>query len=118
MPNFLEEQLQRVINGRFLNEAKKQFSDGMNHFGLVEMVRTKRCLLHLFRKGSEREVSVNKQLSILKVQFSIVGSSTRQKEEQSHRTFISYIREVAAGRRGEVTLGRVLQFITGLETCP
>lgn len=55
---------------------------------------------------------------LLKPQFSATGSNLRVTESTVYQKFVKYTREVAAGRRNEVTLGKILSFVTGVDEEP
>ena len=95
--------------------------------------------LYLFRPGATNMLTLRKLISLLKPNFSEVGSNKRKFENEVYTPFSNYLREAASeflehfvcfplfklrisncsgGRRGNVTLGHVLQFATGTDEEP
>lgn len=51
-------------------------------------------------------------------QFSPEGSTAFSREKEVYSIFVKYIREVASGRRQQVTLPDILSFVTGCSEEP
>ncbi|CAB3983909.1 Arylsulfatase B [Paramuricea clavata] len=63
-------------------------------------------------------LTIRKLNALLAPQFSPTGSNRRHYEGAVYYQFCKYVREVAGGRRGDVTLGHILQFATASDEEP
>lgn len=120
IPRFLtEDQLQEI----FISDSPKSncltnLREGFNKLGLHEIGKTLPIFLHLFRQ-SEAAALIRKQLMhILTPKFSEDGCNARPFENQCYAAFSKYTREAASGRRGNVTLEHILQFVSGTDEEP
>lgn len=99
----------------FIQELRK----GLDALGLCQMMSTFPQLLHLFTVNDTQNFLTLKRLtSLLKADFTVDGSNQRQTEGKIYSAFIKYLREVAGGRRGDVSLCSILKFATGSEEEP
>ena len=55
---------------------------------------------------------------LLKLSFSAEGSNARKYENEVFVSFSKYVHEAVSGRRGAITLGKILQFVTGPDEEP
>lgn len=55
---------------------------------------------------------------LLKPHFSEEGSNDRKYENSVYSAFLRYMRSAASGRRGDVSLQHILQFVTGASEEP
>ncbi|KAK3737738.1 hypothetical protein QZH41_018284 [Actinostola sp. cb2023] len=63
-------------------------------------------------------MTIRKLQFFLKPDFSEDGTNTRKFEGEMYSVFVHYLREAASGRRGNVTLNKILQFTTGEDEEP
>ncbi|XP_052281203.1 uncharacterized protein LOC127878711 [Dreissena polymorpha] len=63
-------------------------------------------------------LTLKRLMIILKAVFSENGSNRQTLEKDVYAIFVKYVREVASGRRGSVSLGHILQFATGTDEEP
>ncbi len=86
-----------------------------------------KCCKRVWTRLGEIHISRFKSLSILSIKglvqflepaFSEEGSNSRISENAVYGVFIKYVREVAAGKRGGLTLKSVSQFVTGAQEEP
>ena len=57
-------------------------------------------------------------MALLSPNFSEEGSNARRFETEIYQLFSKYTRLAASGQRGEITLGHILQFVTGSDEEP
>ena len=74
--------------------------------------------LYLFRPSDSSALSRRKLLVLLPPNFCQEVSNKRGFETEIHDLFSKYTRLVGSGQRGSVTLGHILQFVTGTEEEP
>uniref|UniRef100_A0A8W8LKN5 HECT domain-containing protein n=1 Tax=Magallana gigas TaxID=29159 RepID=A0A8W8LKN5_MAGGI len=74
--------------------------------------------IHLFTPRDRQKITLKLLTSTIKPQFSPEGSNRRQKESKIYAKYVKYLREAASGRRGDVTLAKILRFCTGSEEEP
>lgn len=103
--NNIVEEFTSPIAREFIQELRK----GLDALGLCQ-------LLHLFTDNDTQNFL--RLISLLKADFSVDGSNQRQTEGKIYSAFIKYLREVAGGRRGDVSLCSILKFATGSEEEP
>ncbi|XP_028412925.1 uncharacterized protein LOC114535799 [Dendronephthya gigantea] len=123
LPSFLQEdQLKLLIqesDSRPLRESELQFQAGLAKFGLVQLFRKKPTILaFLYERSLAQNLTYSKLAKLLVPNFSEQGSNKRLLEESAYRGFLNYMKEIAAQRRGAITLGSILAFITASETEP
>ncbi|XP_066931341.1 uncharacterized protein [Clytia hemisphaerica] len=92
----------------------KQLIRGLEVFHLHTVFQKFPMLAHLFRK-SDFQLSPRYLMNLIQTDFKPNGSP---REKNIYSYFVKYLREVAAKRRGEITLGHVLRFITGCSEVP
>ncbi|CAH1797667.1 unnamed protein product [Owenia fusiformis] len=118
--NFLAEgQMDRLLNKESLelNGGEREFSRGMNMYGVLELVRKKPVMRYLLRPGTQAVMTMRKLKSLVKPVFSEAGTNSKIKEEKIFRMFNKYLIEVQHGNR-PVDIPMILKFITGSETEP
>ncbi|KAL3878068.1 hypothetical protein ACJMK2_035701 [Sinanodonta woodiana] len=71
-----------------------------------------------FTPGTPTTVTLKMVTNLLQPIFSPDGSNRRQIESYVYAKFVKYLREGAGGRRGDVTLAKILTFVTGTEEEP
>lgn len=74
--------------------------------------------MHLFRKVEKATLTLKQLTSLLEPDFSEEGTNSRKFEGEAYSIFIKYLREVARGRREDLTLEHILQFTTGVDEEP
>ena len=80
--------------------------------GLYDIVRALTLFLHLLRPSEANQFSRRQLMLLLQPSFSEEGSNTRKYENEVFALFSKYVSEAANGRRGAITLGKILQFAT------
>ncbi|XP_028403172.1 uncharacterized protein LOC114525912 [Dendronephthya gigantea] len=121
LPCFMHEELLTKLFGvhaEQLNDAEEQLRNGFSKFGLVELIKERPSMLFLLRRTAYHPLTYPRIVKILAPKFSEQGSNKRMKENRAYRLFLNYVKEVAAGRRENVSLGDVLRFATGSEDEP
>ena len=114
---FNNEELDQIFNVIEPNQIICEVLRGLDEFNLVAVLRNFPIMRHLFTE-SNFKLSPNYLIKTLKTEFSPNGSNTKTREKKVYSYFVRYLREVASGRRGIVTLPMVLRFITGCESPP
>lgn len=74
--------------------------------------------LHLFRPSQIAALSKGKLIVLLPPNFSEEGNNVRRFETEIYIWFSRYTRLAASGQRGSITLGHILQYITGTDKEP
>ena len=74
--------------------------------------------LHLFRPSESSALSGRKLIVLLPPNFSEGDSNVRRFETEINDLFSKYTRLAASGQRGSITLGHILQFVTGTDEEP
>ncbi|XP_062606328.1 G2/M phase-specific E3 ubiquitin-protein ligase-like [Saccostrea cucullata] len=119
LPRILSASLvEEVFNNSSPRSFVQDLRKGLNALGLYELACHLPTLIHLFTPRDGLKITLKMLTNTLKPQFSPEGSNRRQKEGKIYAKFVKYLREAASGRRGEVTLARILQFCTGCEEEP
>ena len=99
-----------------------QLQKGFEKLGLVTIASSLPTFLYLLRESPTSLLTCKKLLSILEPEFSDDGSNAKLFQVKTYDIFIAYTRQVAAGHRtteqGDVTLGHILQFVTGTDEDP
>ena len=118
IPSFLGEViLQDLISKNTDNKCIFEMQKGLETLGMYTALRKFPQLLHILRPDGQKPLHPQKLIHLFKPTFSEEGSNALKKEKELYHLFVTYIREVAAGRRlcGEetLTLGHILQFATG-----
>uniref|UniRef100_A0A8W8J7A0 HECT domain-containing protein n=1 Tax=Magallana gigas TaxID=29159 RepID=A0A8W8J7A0_MAGGI len=94
------------------SDCIKNLRKGLNCLGLVKIGSVFPIFVHLFRP-SQTTLTLKAVIQILKPVFSEEGSNSRQLENSVYSAYLKYLRAVASGRRGSVSLHHILQFATG-----
>ena len=113
-----EEILQAIfISDLELPPCVRELKCGMDTLGIPMFGRKFPMLLYLLRPSSIISLSVRHLLFLLKPDFSEEGSNMLIHEKAIYSKFVKYVRDVSSGRR-VVTLGNVLEFVTGASEEP
>ncbi|KAK3107016.1 hypothetical protein FSP39_005117 [Pinctada imbricata] len=97
-------------------EHVRQFRSGLRRTGVLQLLESKPNIRHLFTQ--RKSINVTSLLHTFHTIFSEEGSNKRHKEEEAYRFFVKYVRDVYSGRRGNVTVERILKFATGSASFP
>jgi len=95
-----------------------EFRKGFMRLGLYEIAKSLPMFLHLMRPNDANQLSRRQLILLLQPSFSEEGANARKYENDVYAAFTKYVRESAGGRRGAITLGSILQFVTGLDEEP
>ncbi|KAL5011737.1 hypothetical protein ScPMuIL_010288 [Solemya velum] len=118
LPQFLDDPLRQELlrsdQPRPIFEALRK---GLDALGMYKLMKKLPQLEFLLIPNSNR-LTVKKITNLLKPEFSELHSNARTVESQIFQKFISYLRDVASGRRKGLTLERILAFVTGSEREP
>ncbi|CAC5407180.1 unnamed protein product [Mytilus coruscus] len=122
VPQFMDtETLDKIFGDEPLNLEENgcicSLREGLDTLGIVEAVRNLPTLRHIFSNNSPR-LTVKKLIQLLKPEFSERGSNRLSLEKNVYSSFMRYIREVSAGRRGALNLESILEFVTGNDQEP
>ena len=90
----------------------QQLQKGLQELGLLDVFCSFPIIRHIFQPVSQ-PLAAKRVIQLLQPQFSCEGSNAFMREKEVYALFIKYIREVASGRRGNVSLGNILSFSTG-----
>ena len=119
VPRFIpEEILQETFLGDPQNPCIAELCKGFMKLGLYDIVRALPLFLHLLRPSEANQLSRRQLMLLLQPSFSAEGSNAHKYENEVFVSFSKYVREAASGRRGAITLGNILQFVTGLDEEP
>lgn len=113
-----EEILQKIFLGDPQNPCIAELCKGFMKLGLYDIVRALTLFLHLLRPSEANQFSRRQLMLLLQPSFSEEGSNTRKYENEVFALFSKYVSEAANGRRGAITLGKILQFATGFDEEP
>ncbi|XP_061171879.1 uncharacterized protein LOC133181380 [Saccostrea echinata] len=119
MPTFLSED---ILNDLFSSKdpnslCLKNLRTGLDSLGLIKVGSILTMFVHLLRP-SKTCLTLKAVTQLLKPQFSEDGSNDRKYENYVYAAFLRYLRAAASGRRGDVSLQHVLQFVTGASEEP
>lgn len=95
----------------------QQLQKGLQELGLLDVFCSFPIMRHIFQPVSQ-PLAAKRVIQLLQPQFSCEGSNAFMREKEVYALFIKYIREVASGRRGNVSLGNILSFTTGCSEEP
>lgn len=87
---------------------------GLSELGVYQVAKEITLLMHLFRKVEKATLTLKQLTSLLEPDFSEEGTNSRKFEGEAYSIFIKYLREVASGRREDLTLEHILQFTTNV----
>ena len=119
IPRFLsEELLQELFNAKKPSICIENLRKGFARVGLYQIGSVLPIFLHLFHPSQAAALTRKKLLHLLSPKFSEEGSNARKDESVVYAAFNKYCCEAASGRRGNVTLNDVLQFVTGADEEP
>ncbi|CAB3980212.1 leucine-rich repeat-containing DDB_G0290503 isoform X1 [Paramuricea clavata] len=119
IPRFPEELLQEIfIRDVPQSKCVANLREGFNKLGLREIVKNLPILLHLFRPSSTTALTRRKLMHMLTPMFSEDGCNARSFENVAYAAFSTYTRKAAGGKRGNVTLEHILQFVSGTDQEP
>ncbi|CAC5360331.1 unnamed protein product [Mytilus coruscus] len=119
LPSFLTPEIcDDLLYGDSPRSFVKDLRKGINALGLQELVLGIPCLKFLFYPGTPKPVTLKAVTNLFTPEFSPEGSNSRSQETKVFMRFIKYLREVAGGRRGQVTLRKILEFATGSDEEP
>ncbi|OWF54628.1 uncharacterized protein LOC110442634 [Mizuhopecten yessoensis] len=104
--------LDNLVSNWHDKEHYTMFKKGLERVGLWQLLEKKPSVKYLFRRRIAK-VTVTKLLYLIQTPFHEEGSNRRKLEERTYSAFRQYLREVAAGRKGSMTLEKIMQFITG-----
>ena len=111
LPTFLPPNVIESLVTKTENPCIAKLKQGLNVFGLLQIMQKFPILLHLLRQHNQA-LSVRMLLKLLAPAFSEEGSSMYLKEKAMYALFVKYVRQVASGRREPLTLGSLLIFAT------
>ena len=119
LPVYIPEEILQAIFIRDLElpPCVRELKCGMDTLGIPMFGRKFPMLLYLLRPSSIISLSVRHLLFLLKPDFSEEGSNMLIHEKAIYSKFVKYVRDMSSGRR-VVTLGNVLEFVTGASEEP
>ncbi|XP_028414883.1 uncharacterized protein LOC114537966 [Dendronephthya gigantea] len=91
---------------------------GLKKVGIFQICSQMPSMQDVFRFNPSSTLTIRKLNALLSPQFSPTGSNRRRFEGAVYAVFCKYVREVAGGRRGDVTLAHILQFATSTDEEP
>jgi len=114
VPNiFPIEDLDAVFSSdTFHSTGIQQLQKGFQVFGLQEIFHSFPIMQNLFMPKQD-PLTAKRLTQILQPQFSEEGSLSLHREKGIYGMFVTYVREVASGRRGNEALEDNLSFVTG-----
>jgi hypothetical protein len=119
IPRFSEELLQEIfISDVPQSRCVANLREGFNMLGLGEIVKNLPMLLHLFRPSNAAALTRRKLMHMLTPIFSEDGCNARSFENEAYAAFSTYTRKAAGGKRGNVTLEHILQFVSATDQEP
>ena len=115
IPRFLrEDHLQALFSSQEpSNPCIAKLQIGFKNLGLFQIGNAIPNFLHLFRPSQSYAMSRRMLMTLLLPNFSEEGSNARRFETEIYELFSKYTRLTASGQRGAITLGHILQFVTG-----
>ncbi|XP_028401220.1 uncharacterized protein LOC114533980 [Dendronephthya gigantea] len=112
IPTFLsDEVLDELFGSQDPQPCIKHMREGLSKLGLVQIVQQLPIMKNLFHH-KEEVLTVKRLINLFKPTFSEEGSNNRILEKSIYAVFLKYIREVASGRRGRLSLSNILEFGT------
>ena len=120
VPRFLrEDHLQTLFSSQEpSNPCIAKLQIGFKNLGLFQIGNAIPNFLHLFRPSQSCAMSRRMLMTLLLPIFSEEGSNVRCFETEIYQLFSKYTRLAASGQRGAITLGHILQFVTGSDEEP
>ncbi|KAH3887066.1 hypothetical protein DPMN_011079 [Dreissena polymorpha] len=114
LPTFMNATvLEELWNSAYPSSCIKQLRIGLDTLGIFELLTRLPSLQFLFH-ATPVTLTLKRLMIILKAVFSENGSNRQTLEKDVYAIFVKYVREVASGRRGSVSLGHILQLPQGL----
>ncbi|XP_062572412.1 uncharacterized protein LOC134234367 [Saccostrea cucullata] len=118
IPTFLEpEIIQKIFSDSMDHPCITSLRKGLETLGLYTIGMQLPSFLYLFQRHST-PLTFRMLTTLLKPQFSLEGSNNIEVEKKVYAAFVRYLREVASGRREHLSIGNILQFVTGAEEEP
>ncbi|XP_071149970.1 uncharacterized protein [Mytilus edulis] len=118
LPKLLSvEQLEELFESSTPRPVIQDLRNGLNALGLLQLVKELPSLVHLFTPGS-RPFNLKMITTLFKPVFAPEGSNRQIRQLRIYKKFVKYLKEVAAGRRGNLTLRHILMFATSSEEEP
>lgn len=119
LPVYIPEE---ILQAMFIEDLElplciRELKCGMDTLRISMFGRKFPMLLFLLKQSSIISLSVQHLLFLLKPDFSEEGSNMLIHEKAIYSKFVKYVRDVSSGRR-VVTLGNVLEFVTGTSEEP
>ncbi|XP_028415392.1 uncharacterized protein LOC114538414 [Dendronephthya gigantea] len=119
LPQFLtDDLLTEMFESDVKANAVQHLIKGLEKLGIFQLCQQIPSLREIFEPNPLAILTLRKIHTLLVPQFSPTGSNKRRYEASVYSLLCKYMREVAAGRRGDVTLGWILQFATSCDEEP
>ncbi|XP_028406386.1 uncharacterized protein LOC114528865 [Dendronephthya gigantea] len=119
LPQFLsEDTIDRIFDPECTSQSLINLQNGLEKLGLFQICKQIPTLREIFRPNPSSVLTMRKLNALLTPDFSPVGSNKRTYETAVYTVLCKYMRHVAAGRRGDITLGSILQFATASDEEP
>ena len=119
MPRFLgEENIHQIFQSGNPSESIFNLRKGLDKLGLYQIRKALPSFQYLFTPSPASAISRRKLLLLLQASVSEDGSNARKDENAAYQMFTKYCQEAGSGRRGNVSLGHILQFVTGADEEP
>ncbi|XP_061171814.1 uncharacterized protein LOC133181305 [Saccostrea echinata] len=114
LPRFFDEELHSLVFSEVSASSRciTNLRAGLDSLGLYT-VGVRLPMFRYLLQPSTTSITVKALIQLLHPKFAEEGSNTRRFENIIYATFMKYLREIASGRRGTVSLQHVLQFTTG-----
>ncbi|KAJ8310422.1 hypothetical protein KUTeg_012287, partial [Tegillarca granosa] len=118
IPTFLgPDILQKLFSKDEQDECIMMLRKGLNSLGIYTISTELPSFVYLFQ-SSVTSLIFRMLTAMLKPLFSPDGSNNDMLEKKVYSAFLRYLREVASGRRENISVGKILQFVTGAEEEP
>ncbi|KAJ8309731.1 hypothetical protein KUTeg_011596 [Tegillarca granosa] len=118
IPTFLgPDILQKLFSKDEQDECIMMLRKGLNSLGIYTISTELPSFVYLFQ-SSVTSLTFRMLTAMLKPLFSPDGSNNNMLEKKVYSAFLRYLREVASGRRENISVGKILQFVTGAEEEP
>ena len=119
VPKFLDEaMLQELFQEPKPSPCILKLRVGFSKLGLYQITKAVPQFVHLMRPSQSYQLTRRKLISLLAPSFSDEGSNAKMYEMTVYELFLKYVREANSGRRATITIGHILQFVTGAEEEP
>ena len=118
-PYFLSEQIvQELFFEPHPSLCVSRLRSGFCSLGLFQIGKNLPQFVHLMHPSNAPKLSRRRLVTLLHPYFAKEGSNTRKHENELYSLFSKYVRETSSGRRGDITLGHILQFSTCADAEP